>query len=151
MLRLLIPLLTGTAAGEVGAAMHRTKSKVALLSVIAFFALAGTVFLLATVYLALARTFGDIHAALFIALGCFTLAIIGLIAIKIVDSKRRRQRIEQRQQVDGSAVLTAAALALLPELMKRPLIAAALPVVALAASAFLFDGKDKDKKRRRPE
>ena len=149
MLRLLLPLLTGTATAEVSAAMHRTKSKVALLSVVAFFALAGMVFLLATIYLALARTFGDIHAALIIALGCFTLAIIGLIAIKIVDTRRQRQRIEQRPQVDGSAVLTAAALALLPELMKRPLISAALPVVALAASAFLFDGKGKDKKHRR--
>jgi hypothetical protein len=147
MLRLLLPLLTGTATGEIRAVVRHTKRKTILLSAIALFALAGVIFLFATIYLALARILGDVYAALIIALGCFTVAIIGLIVIKILDVRRQRRR-QEHQRVDGSAVLTATALAVLPELMKRPLIAAALPIIGLAVSAFFVDGKGR--KREKP-
>ncbi|WP_146226073.1 hypothetical protein [Phyllobacterium leguminum] len=132
-------------------AIRQITRKTALLSAIAFFVLTGVIFLLATIYLALARAFGDIHAALFVALGCFALAFIGFIAIKILDARRRRRQVREHTRVDGSAVLTATALAVLPELMKRPLIAAAMPIIGLAAYAFLFNGEGTPKNRRRQE
>ncbi|KXF76200.1 hypothetical protein ATN84_14975 [Paramesorhizobium deserti] len=140
MLRLLVPFLTGAVSGEVTTAIHRTKRRAATMFVIGLLALAGTAFLLVTIYLALARTYGDIWAALIVAAGCFALAIIGLIVMKISDAYYKR-RMRERTHVDGSAVLTATALAALPMLAKRPmLIASALPIIGLAVYAFMSEG-----------
>ncbi|PRD43997.1 hypothetical protein C5748_09150 [Phyllobacterium phragmitis] len=139
MLRLLLPFLTGAVTGEVGTAIHRTKRRAATMLAIGLFALAGAAFLLVTIYFALARYFGDLYAALIVALGCFAVAIIGLIVMKISDAYDKR-RMRERKNFDGSTILTATALAALPVLAKRPLIAAALPIIGLAAYALMSDG-----------
>lgn len=152
MLRLLIPFLTGAVSGEVTTAIHRTKRRALTMLAIGLLALAGAAFLLVTIYLALARAYGDVWAALIVALGCFALAIIGLIVVKISDAYYKR-RMRERTHIDGSTVLTAAALAALPVLTRRPLfIAAALPVIGLAAYVFMSEGtvETKEKRRRGP-
>jgi len=148
MLRLLIPFLTGAVSGEVTTAIHRTKRRAVTMSIIGLLALAGAAFLLVTIYLALAHVFGDIWAALIVAAGCFALAILGLIVMKISDAYYKR-RMRERTHIDGSTVLTATALAALPVLAKRPLlVAAALPIVGLAAYAFMSEGTADPKNRR---
>ncbi|RCS23749.1 hypothetical protein DUT91_10710 [Phyllobacterium salinisoli] len=148
MLRLLLPFLTGAVTGEVGHAVRRTKRRAGFMLATCLFALAGMIFLLVTIYLALARHYGDIYAALMVAAGCFVVAIMALVAMKISDASHKR-RVRERPNFDGSALLTAGVLAALPVLIKRPLVAAALPIIGLAAYALMSDtGSPRGKRRR---
>jgi chromate transport protein ChrA len=138
---------------EVGAAVSRTKQKGAVIAAIAFFALAGVIFLLVTIYLVLAHRLGDVYAALIVAIGCFVLALVGVMAIKILEARQRRRlrEMRDRNRERVSTVLTTAATAALPQLVKRPLVASALPIIGLAAFAFFFEGGAKSWKRRSSE
>ncbi|GGA96168.1 hypothetical protein GCM10011491_25700 [Brucella endophytica] len=122
-------------------AIREWKYKGAWMAVIAFFTLVGVIFLLATAYLALAVALGSVYAALIVALGCFAIAVIGLFAIKASEARRRR-RMRERREAEGSSMLVAMALAALPSLTKRPLLAAALPIIALAAYGLVSDGAE---------
>ncbi|WP_420961261.1 hypothetical protein [Brucella sp. IR073] len=135
MLHLLLPFF----GQELGATIRGWKHKSAWIAVIAFFTLVGVSFLLATAYLALSMVLGSVYAALIIALGCFAIAIIGVFVLKMSEARRQR-RIRERRESEGSTMLIATALAVLPSLTKRPIIAAALPIIALAAYGLMSDG-----------
>lgn len=145
MLKLLTPLLTSLAAGEVGLAVSRAKRSAIFMTVIAILAAIGAIFLLLAAYIVLAERYGEMHSALILAGCAFGLAIIIYIIMKIADATaRKRQR--ERAKIDTSALLTIAALAAAPAVLRsRALLMLAVPVIAFSGLSLLTK-----KKKRRP-
>ena len=149
MLKLLAPLLTSVAAGEVGLVINRLKRNAVFAGIIAVLAIVGVIFLVVAAYIALAERYGEMHASLILAGSAFGLAIITYIIMKIVE-RAARNRQSERAKVDASALLTVAALAAAPVVLRsRALMMLAVPLVAFAGLSLLT--KPKKKKRRRPE
>jgi uncharacterized membrane protein YhaH (DUF805 family) len=149
MLKLLTPLLTSLAAGEVGLVVGRAKRSAIFMAIIALLALIGFVFLLVAAYITLAGRYGETYSALILAGCAFALVILAYIIMKISDAMaRRRQR--DRAKVDTSTVLTIAALAAAPALLRsRALLMLAIPVVVFGGLSLLT-GKKKRRTSERP-
>ena len=149
MLKLLAPLLTSVAAGEVGLVINRLKRNAVFAGIIAVLAIIGVIFLVVAAYIALAERYGEMHASLILAGSAFGLAIITYIIMNIVE-RAARNRQSERAKVDTSALLTVAALAAAPVVLRsRALMMLAVPLVAFGGLSLLT--KPKKKKRRRPE
>ncbi|MBB3145771.1 chromate transport protein ChrA [Phyllobacterium trifolii] len=117
--------------------------------IIAVLAIVGVIFLVVAAYIALAERYGEMHASLILAGSAFGLAIITYIIMKIVE-RAARNRQSERAKVDASALLTVAALAAAPVVLRsRALMMLAVPLVAFGGLSLLT--KPKKKKRRRPE
>lgn len=145
MLKLLTPLLTSLAAGEVGLAVSRAKRSAIFMTVIAILAAIGVIFLLVAAYITLTERYGAMYSALILAGCAFGLAILAYIIMKFSDATaRKRQR--ERTKVDTSTLLTIAALAAAPAVLRsRALLMLAVPVVAFGGLSLLTG-----KKKRRP-
>ncbi|MBA8878075.1 hypothetical protein [Phyllobacterium myrsinacearum] len=141
MLKLLAPLLSSAVSGEFGSAVKRAKRRAVFLSLIGILSVIGGIFLLVAGYIALAEHFGELHAALILAGGAFVLALLAYIIMKISEAiVRKRQR--ERSKVDTSTLLTIAALAAAPTVLKsRGLLMLAVPVVAFAGLSLLTKKK----------
>lgn len=150
MLKLLAPLLTSLAAGEVGLAVNRAKRSAIFLSIIGVLAAIGVIFLLVAGYIALSERYGELRAALYLGGGALALAIILYIIMKISDGiMRKRQR--ERAKVDTSALMTIAALAAAPMVLRsRLLLALAVPVVAFGGLSLLGKKPSRRPSRKRP-
>lgn len=150
MLKLLAPLLTSLAAGEVGLAVNRAKRSAIFLSIIGVLAAIGVIFLLVAGYIALSERYGELRAALYLGGGALALAIILYIIMKISDGiMRKRQR--ERAKVDTSALMTIAALAAAPMVLRsRLLLALAVPVVAFGGLSLLGKKPARRPSRKRP-
>lgn len=150
MLKLLAPLLTSLAAGEVGLAVNRAKRSAIFLSIIGVLAAIGVIFLLVAGYIALSERYGELRAALYLGGGALALAIILYIIMKISDGiMRKRQR--DRAKVDTSALMTIAALAAAPMVLRsRLLLALAVPVVAFGGLSLLGKKPARRPSRKRP-
>lgn len=137
MLKLLTPFLTSLAAGEVGLAIARAKRSAMFMAIIAIFAAIGFFFLLVAAYIMLAERYGEMRASLTLA-GCgFGLAILAYVIMKISEAvARNRQR--DRAKVETSTLLTIAALAAAPAVLRsRALLMLAIPVVAFGGLSLL--------------
>jgi len=146
MLKLLTPLLTSLAAGEVGLVVSRAKQSAIFTAIIAILVVVGIIFLLVAAHIGLAEHFGPLMAALIIAGSAFALAILAYIAMKIAAASAR-QRQQERAKVDTSALLTIAALAAAPMLLRsRALLMLAVPLAALGGLSLV--GKKKRRRRR---
>ncbi|MHC1547552.1 hypothetical protein [Phyllobacterium sp. K27] len=147
MLKLLTPLLTSLAAGEIGLTVSRVKRSAMFLSVIAILSSIGAIFLLIAAYIALSERYGELRAALYIGGGAIILAIVLCIAMKISDAIiRKRQR--DRAKTDTTALLTIAAIAAAPMLLRsRGLLMLAIPAIAFGGLSLL--GKKPATRRRR--
>lgn len=150
MLKLLTPLLTSLAAGEVGLAVNRVKRSAIFLSIIGVLGTIGAVFLLVAAYIALAERYGDLRAALYIGGGAIALALVLYIIMKITDAIiRKRQR--DRAKNDTSALLAIAAVAAAPMLLRsRSLLMLAIPVIAFGGLSMLGKKPKAGRRRRRP-
>jgi chromate transport protein ChrA len=150
MLKLLAPLLTSLAAGEVGLAVKRIKRNAAFGVVIALFSSVAVIFLLVAAYIALADRYGDMRAALTLAAGSLVLAVIAFVAMKIAEgAERKRQR--DRTKVDTSALLTMAALAAAPVILRsRALMMLAIPIAAFGGLSLLSKARSRKRPRRNP-
>ncbi|MEJ1119528.1 hypothetical protein V9K92_13720 [Phyllobacterium sp. CCNWLW109] len=148
MMKLLTPFLTSLAAGEIGLTLSRVKRSAIFLSIIGIFGAIGAVFLLVAAYIALSDRFGELRAALYIGGGAIAVAIILYIIMKISDAIiRKRQR--DRAKTDTTALLTVAAIAAAPMLLRsRGLLMLALPVLAFGGLSMLGK-KPKTRQRRR--
>ncbi|QND51022.1 hypothetical protein HB779_03295 [Phyllobacterium sp. 628] len=137
MLKLLAPLLTSVASGEFGSAIGRAKRRAVFLVLIGIVSAIGLIFLLLAAYIALAERFGNLHAALILAGGAFAIALLAYIVMKISEMiVRKRER--QRSKIDTSALLTIAALAAAPTVLKsRGLLMLAVPIVAFTGLSLL--------------
>ncbi|SDO70186.1 hypothetical protein [Phyllobacterium sp. OV277] len=141
MLKLLAPLLSSAVSGELGSAVNRAKRRAIFLALIGILSVVGAIFLLVAGYIALAERFGELHAALILAGGAFVLALLAYIVMKISEIiARKRQR--ERSKVDKSTLLTIAALATAPTVLKsRGLLMLAVPVIAFAGLSLLTKKK----------
>lgn len=137
MLKLLAPLLSSAVSGELGSAVSRAKRRAVFLALIGILLAIAGVFLLVAGYIALSRHFGDVYAALILAGGAIVLALLAYIIMKVAETvARKRQR--ERSKVDTSTLLTVAALAAAPTVLKsRGLLMLAVPVIAFAGLSLL--------------
>lgn len=144
MLKLFTPVISAIIGSEVQAATQRAKRSAILYTIMAVALLTGTFFLLMALFFALMMHFGLIIAALIITAGCVVLAILAFIINRIMDNAEKRRLEERRAAIDTNAALTAAAVAAVPTLLKKPLLTLALPVAGLLAVSLLSKDKKSD-------
>ncbi|MFD1199636.1 hypothetical protein ACFQ3K_15130 [Brucella gallinifaecis] len=140
MLKLLTPVITALAGDELKLLTGRAKRTVIFGMVIAVFGLITVVFLCVAAFLALAENYGGPIAALLLASLSLILALLILAIMRIqsaAEEKRRKQRIE----ADKSALMATAAIATVPSILKRPILAVALPLAGIAIASLLSDKK----------
>ncbi len=141
MLKLLTPFLTSLAAGEVGLAIAKAKRSAIFMAVIAILAAIGIFFLLIATYIVLAEQYGEMRASLILAGCAFGLAILAYAIMKISEAiARSRQR--DRAKIETSTLLTIAALAAAPTVLRsRALLMLAVPLVAFGGLSLLTKKK----------
>ncbi|RBO93094.1 phage holin family protein [Pseudochrobactrum asaccharolyticum] len=144
MLKLFTPVISAIIGSEVQAATQRAKRSAILYTIMAVALLTGTFFLLMALFFALMMHFGLIIAALIITAGCVVLAILAFIINRVMDNAEKRRLEERRAAIDTNAALTAAAVAAVPTLLKKPLLTLALPVAGLLAVSLLSKDKKTD-------
>ena len=144
MLKLFTPVISAIIGSEVQAATQRAKRSAILYTIMAVALLTGTFFLLMALFFALMMKFGLIIAALIITAGCVVLAILAFIINRVMDNAEKRRLEERRAAIDTNAALTAAAVAAVPTLLKKPLLTLALPVAGLLAVSLLSKDKKTD-------
>lgn len=144
MLKALIPLLTAVAGEEVKATIGKTKRAAIFAGAILVFGLITLTFLCVAAFLALAQNYGGPLAALILAALSMIIALIILAILKIqatVEAKKRKARVE----ADKSALMATAAIATVPSILKRPILAAALPLAGIALISLLSDRKKRSR------
>lgn len=144
MLKALIPLLTAVAGEEVKATIGKTKRAAIFAGAILVFGLITLTFLCVAAFLALAQNYGGPLAALILAALSMIIALIILAILKIqaaVEAKKRKERVE----ADKSALMATAAIATVPSILKRPILAAALPLAGIALISLLSDRKKRSR------
>jgi chromate transport protein ChrA len=144
MLKLFTPVISAIIGSEVQAVTQRAKRSAILYTIMAVALLTGTFFLLMALFFALMMHFGLIIAALIITAGCVVLAILAFIINRVMDNAEKRRLEERRAAIDTNAALTAAAVAAVPTLLKKPLLTLALPVAGLLAVSLLSKDKKPD-------
>lgn len=145
MLKALAPILTALAGEEFRFAASQTKRAAIFGGAIAIFALIAITFLCVAAFLALAERYGGPFAALILAAISLILALIILAVLKIqaaAEARKRKERIE----ADKSALMATAAIATIPAILKRPILAAALPLAGIALVSLLSDKKKRPPK-----
>lgn len=110
-------LIAGLLSGETLEAAKRARSAAIAYSLASLVGLIGAVFLLVAAYIALARSYGPITAAVSMGVGFLILAGVLLLIHKLM--QRRRVRLDtKRRKSELMAVATTAAIAILPTLVK---------------------------------
>ncbi|MBC2886892.1 phage holin family protein [Ochrobactrum sp. CM-21-5] len=140
MLKLLAPLLSTLAGDELRFAASRARRTAIFGATAAIFAIIAITFLCVAAFLALAETYDGPLAALIIAALALILAMIILAILKIqaaAEEKKRKQKIE----AEKSALVATAAIATVPSILKRPILAVALPLAGIALVSLLSDKK----------
>lgn len=134
---MLARLLAGFASGETVIAVRRARRALVAYVVAALAALCGVGFLIGAFYIWAAGRYGPIEAALWIGGGFVALAIVVVLVHRLADGMRVR-RAADRRKADLTAVGIAAALAVLPGLLrgKAGLGVLLAPAIALAAYAI---------------
>ncbi len=145
MLKALMPLLAAMAGEELKFVAGQTKRAAIFGAAIAVFAIIAITFFCVAAFLALAQNYGGPLAALILAALSLILALLILAVLKIQaasEAKKRKQKVE----ADKSAMVATAAIATVPAILKRPILAAALPLAGIALFSLLSD-----KKKRPPQ
>ncbi|MDR0252400.1 MAG: hypothetical protein LBI75_04385 [Brucellaceae bacterium] len=141
MLKLFTPVISAILGSEVQAVTQRAKRSAIFYALIAFALLMGAFFLLLALFFFLMMKFGLIISALIMAAGCVVLAVIAYLINHVLDQAEKRRLEERRAAIDTNAALTAAAVAAVPALLKKPLLGIALPVAGLLAVTLLSRDK----------
>lgn len=128
---MLASLIAGLATGETMDALRRTRSAVIAYLLAAALLLLGGGFLLLAAFIAAAREFGPVGAALWFG-GGFVLLGAGVIAGHRIASPTRRRRARRQRSRDFARVAAAAGIALAPALLRSRagILALAAPVIA---------------------
>jgi hypothetical protein len=118
---LIAPLvnLLGLEAQEM---LQRTRESAVIYAAIALFAVVCFIFLLVALNAALLPWVGPIWAPLIIAGGALVIAAILYIVLKVQMATRRRQQLQRRREAETNSLLTGAAIAAVPELLRSPLV-----------------------------
>lgn len=145
MLKLFAPVLSSILGTEVEVAARRARRNAQFYAVIAGAVLTATFFLLIAVFFALAMKFGLIGSALIISAVCLILAVAAYIINRLLDNAEKRRLAERRAALDTNAALTAAAVAAVPVLLKKPLVTLAVPLAGLVAFGLLSQTRKADR------
>lgn len=137
------PLLASLVSAETGFAIQRLR-RVALSYAIAAIGLGvGAGFFVAAAYMAAARRWGDIEAALgFGAL--FILLAIFILVVHRVASGARARRQAVRRSADMKTLAGAAAIGLLPLLLRSPRAALLAPLLGALGYAIYNENRRRD-------
>ncbi len=141
MLKLFTPFLTAVAGTEMKAAAERAKRNAIFYGIIALAVFLCVLFLVVAAYLALAVSFGSVNSALLVAAASAIVALIAYGINRILEKVQKKRLEERRAAIDANAALTAAAVAAVPALLKKPLLTIALPLAGLAALSLLSRDK----------
>ncbi|WP_133123918.1 hypothetical protein [Phyllobacterium zundukense] len=115
------------------------------MAAVAILAAIGVFFLLVAAYIILAERYGEMRASLTLAGCAFGLAIFAYIIMKISEAATRKHQ-RNRSAIDTSTLLTIAALAAAPTVLRsRALLMLAVPAIAFGGLSLLTK-----KKRPRP-
>lgn len=142
-MNLLVPL-AGLLGIEIEAITDRVKTLVIVNAVIGVFGVIGVVFLLIAGFLALSDVYGSIYAALIFGGVFIVLALAVFLGAKIGEGKRHRQVVERKKSHDTNALITTAALSVLPVLLRSPTVRA-VGIPAAAVAAFFLARKADDR------
>ncbi|MCX7303840.1 MAG: hypothetical protein NTV73_05825 [Hyphomicrobiales bacterium] len=132
---MLASLIAGLASGETALAIRRARVAAIAYVLAGMAGICGLGFLLGAFFMWLARRLGPIEAALWIGGGFIVVAVAILVIHRVVAGARARQAAERRKS-DMAAVGIAAALAVLPGLLRSRAGIGALVVPALAVIGY---------------
>ena len=134
---MLTTLIAGLASGETMLAVRRARRAAIAYLLAALAGLCGLGFLVGALYIWVAARYGAMEAALAFGGGFFVLAILILVIHRLTAGARAR-RVAERRKYDLTAMGVAAALAVLPGLIRGKAGFGALigPAIALAAYAI---------------
>lgn len=140
MLKLLAPVVATLAGDELKLLTGRAKRAAIFAIAVAIFGLIAIVFLCVAAFLALSESYSGPVAALILSGLALIVALLILAVLKIqaaAEEKKRKERIA----ADKSALMATAAIATVPSILKRPILAVALPLAGIALVSLLSDKK----------
>lgn len=140
MLKLLAPVVATLAGDEIKLATGRAKRAAIFGVVVAVFGLIAVVFLCVAAFLALSENYGGPIAALILA-GLSLIIVLLILAVMKIQAAAEEKRRKQRIEADKSALVATAAIATVPSILKRPILAVALPLAGFALVSLLSDKK----------
>lgn len=130
---MLTTLITGLVSGEAAESLGRMRKALVMYIIAGVLLLCGVTFLLLAAFIAAARRFGAIEAALGFG-GAFVLVALLVLLIHRLSARSKAKKAAQRRQSEMAAVASAAAVAALPTLLSSSKgRSAALLAPALAA------------------
>ncbi|MBL8576442.1 MAG: hypothetical protein JNK47_04390 [Mesorhizobium sp.] len=132
---MLASLLASLASGETVLALKRARRMATIYLMAVISGSIGAGFLLAAAYIWTARQLGSLEAALIFGAVFIVAALIILLVYKLTAGSRARRASRQRKS-DLTALATAAGIAALPTLLRRPLGLSTLLVPGLAVIAY---------------
>ncbi len=145
MLKALMPLLSAMAGEELKFVAAQTKRAAIFGAAIAVFAIIAITFFLRRRLSGAGAELWRPLAALILAALSLIVALLILAVLKIQAASEAKKR-KQKMEADKSAMVAAAAIATVPAILKRPILAAALPLAGIALVSLLSD-----KKKRPPQ
>ena len=140
MLKLLAPVVATLAGDELKLLTGRAKRAAIFAIAVAIFGLIAIVFICVAAFLALSENYSGPVAALILSGLALIVALLILAVLKIqaaAEEKKRKERIA----ADKSALMATAAIATVPSILKRPILAVALPLAGIALVSLLSDKK----------
>lgn len=146
MLEVLAPLASLLGI-ETEALLERFRRQAVLWAVVGTFLAIGFIFLLVAANAALALAYGPVIAPLSLAGTALVLALIIYLVTFVMGSIANKREAQRRRSAETTALVTSAAIAAAPLLMKSPLFKRlALPGGAVLAAAYLLSRSSHDSK-----
>lgn len=140
------PLLASLVTAETSFAVQRLRRVVVSYAIAAIGLGVGAGFFVAAAYMAAANRWGDIEAALVFGAGFVLLSIVALLVHRIASSAKARRQAARRS-ADMKTLAGAAAIGLLPVLMRSGRAGLLAPLLAVAGYAIY----NENRKRREDE
>lgn len=130
------PLIAAVASGEVFGAMRRIRGAAVAYIFVLVFGVTGVGFLVAAGYMLAARRWGPVEAAVGFGVGFILIALL-VLAFHALSRRWRAKQVAKQRSVDVATIAGAAAVTLLPVLLRaRGGIGLIAPVIAAAAYAI---------------
>jgi undecaprenyl pyrophosphate phosphatase UppP len=142
---MLASLLASLASGETVVALRRARRAAIVYLMAGIMVVLAVGFLIGALYIWVAARYGSLETAIIFGVGFFLIAVVILLVDRFTARSRERRAAERRKS-DLTAVGVAAALAMLPGLLRTRtgLGAAVLPALAVVAYAIYRENKKPD-------
>jgi len=140
MLKLLAPVVATLAGDELKLLTGRAKRAAIFAIAVAIFGLIAIVFLCVAAFLALSENYSGPVAALILS-GLSLIVVLLILAVLKIQAAAEEKKRKERIAADKSALMATAAIATVPSILKRPILAVALPLAGIALVSLLSDKK----------